>query len=300
MTADSYELLVHAGPHCCEAEDFQRFLSANREGIAAAGYDLAYPGRGGAPGGSFDCALPEPKHQGLHPDTFRDQIAAALPAPKDGGRGLILSEHDLAGRMANLLNGRFYPAVRLRAEALRAALGRPVDKVVVSVVPYDQLFVGAWRRFALDRLMEPFAEFVPIMSGFSGGWVEMVSALRDGLEAQSVTVLAARLRPMELLSHLAPGVALTHPVETLPAPAVTDSAVAMIQRHYRQGARFVPGQRDRILAFHARQPQTGIEQGFAGLQLADLRGRYIADLDALARLPGVDLVGGALPAVAAE
>lgn len=300
MTTEPYEILVHAGAHCCDAEDMQRFVGVNRDAIMAAGYDLAYPGRGGAPGGSFDVALPEPRHMGLGAEAFANQISAAIPVPEEGRRGLILSEHDLAGRMAGLLNGRFYPAARSRAEALRAALGRRVDRLVIAIVPYDALFVGAWRRFALDRLVEPFAEYATAMASFSGGWVEVVEALRDGLEADRVTVLATRPHPMEVLAHLAPGLRLTDPETPAAAPRVTDSAVAMIQRHYRQGARFAPGQRDRILAFHARQPQTGMEQGFPGLQLADLRGRYIADLDTLAHLRGVDLIGSALPAVAAE
>ncbi len=300
VTAESHEILVHAGAHCCEAEDFQRFLGLNREAISAAGCALAYPGRGGAPGGTFDCAFPEPKHLGLGPHAFAPQVAATIPAPGPGCRALILSEHDLAGRMANLLSGRFYPAARSRAEVLRAALGRPVDRLVVAVVPYDALFLGAWRRFALDRLMEPFAEYAPAMAGFSGGWVETVAALRDGLEARQITVLAVRSHPLDLLAHLAPELHLADPIVPPGAPAISDSAVAMIQRHYRQGARFAPGQRDRILAFHAGQPQAGAEQGFAASQLADLHGRYAADLDALGRMPGVTLLGGATPAMAAE
>lgn len=300
MIADSYEILVHAGAHCCDAELFQRFLGNNRQTIAAAGYDLAYPGRGGAAGGAFDCALPEPKHLGLGAEAFSSPIAAAIPVPGEGAQGLILSEHDLAGRMANLLGGRFYPAARARAEVLRAALGRPVDRLVIAVASYDDLFIGAWRRFALDRLVEPFAEYAPAMAGFSGGWVDTVAALRDGLEARQVFVLANRPHPQEVLAHLSPSLRLADPVLPSGAPVVTDSAVAMIQRHYRQGARFASGQRDRILAFHSRQPQAMGGQGFAGLQLADLRGRYIADLDALSRMPGVNLVGGAMPAMAAE
>jgi hypothetical protein len=300
MTTESYEILVHAGAHCCEAEDVQRFIGVNRDAIGTVGYDLAYPGRGGAPGGTFDVPLPEPRHLGLGVEAFASQIVGAIPTPAEGRRGLILSEHDLAGRMASLLNGRFYPAARSRAEALRTALGRPVDRLVIAVVPYDALFVGAWRRFALDRLVEPFAEYATAMASFSGGWVEVVEALRDGLEARQVTVLASRPHPVEVLAHLTPGLRLTDPAIPATAPPVTDSAVSMIQRHYRQGARFAPGQRDRILAFHARQPQTGTEQGFPGLQLADLRGRYVADLHMLERLVGVDLVGGVMPALAAE
>ncbi len=300
MIDESREILVHAGAHCSGAEEFQAFLGANRAAITAAGYDLAYPGRGGAAGGSFDFAYPEPRHQGAEIDSFVAPVASALDVARHGGRGLIVSEHDLAGRMANLLGGRFYPAAAKRAEVLGRALGRPVDRLVLTVKSYDALFLAAWRRFALDRQMEPFAEYVPAMAGFTGGWVDVVEALRDGLSARRVVILATKPGPLDLLSHIAPAARLADPVLPGPAPVITDSAIAMIQRHYRQGARFAPGQRDRLLAFHARQPQLTREHGFAGLQLADLRGRFVADLDTLARMPGVDVVGSVLPAMAAE
>ncbi|SPH18355.1 hypothetical protein DEA8626_01892 [Defluviimonas aquaemixtae] len=300
MTAASYEVLVHAGAHCCGAEDFQRFLGANRAALKASDIDLAYPGRTGAPGGTFDCALPEPRHEGAEIEAIAGKVAATLAPAFEGGRRMILSEHDLAGRMANLLGGRFYPAARKRAEALREALDQPVEHLVMTVIPYDELFVAAWRRFALDRLMEPFAEYAPAMATFTGGWVDTIEAMRDALGARQVTILATRPSPKELLTHLAPALRLQEPALPAPMPVITDSAIAMIQRHYRQSARFAPGQRERILAFHARQPQAAVEHGFAGLQLADLKGRYVADIDTLARMQGVTVVGNFMPAMAAE
>jgi len=304
MYAAPCQILVHAGAHCTGSRDFQRFLAANRESIAAAGYALAYPGRDGAAGGTLDCPLPDPRHAETEIAGFSATLACRLEAaapPGAGLRGLILSEHDLAGRMSDLLGGRFYPAAGLRAATLRAALGRPVDRLVITLKPYDALFLSSWRHFAVDRPIEPFAEYVPAMAGFLGGWVDTVAALRDGLEATSVTILTSRGQPDEVLTHLAPDASPPAPVRPAPMPRVTDSAVAMAQRHFRQGARFAPGQRDRLLAFHAHQPQSASVHGFAGLPLADLRGRYIADLDTLARLPWVDMVGSALlPAMAAE
>lgn len=301
MRQESSPILVHAGLHCSGAEEFQRFLGLNRAAIRAEGFDLAYPGRGGAVGGGFDCAWPDARHRGDDLEAFVAPVAATLGAARQGGaRGLILSEHDLAGRMATLLQGRFYPAARKRAEVLSRALGRPVDRLVITLRPYDRLFRGAWERYALEREMEPFADFAPAMSAFAGGWVEVVEALRDGLSAREVIVLAERTGPRDLLAFLAPNLHLADPELPAPTPALTDSAIAMIQRHFRQGARFAPGQRDRLLAFHARQPQVERDPGFAGLQLADLRGRYIADLDALGRLDRVMVVGGILPAIAAE
>lgn len=301
MRAGSYEILVHAGAHCTGSRDFQRFIAANRASLTDAGYDLAYPGRDGAAGGTLDAALPEPRHSAEQCTGLAATLAGRLaPVIGRGERGLILSEHDLAGGMVDLLGGRFYPAARRRAEALRIALGRPVDRLVIVLKPYDTIFVSAWRRFAVDRQIEAFADYAPAMAGFLGGWVDLVEDLRGGLEARSVTVLANRPGPQELLAHLAPGAVPARPICPAAMPRITDSAVAMAQRHFRQGARFAPGQRDRILAFHAHQPQTPSVHGFAGLALADLRGRYVADLDTLSRLHGVEMIGSVLPAMAAE
>lgn len=301
MPLDSPEILVHAGPHCVGAEEFHRFLGLNKDEILAAGYDLAYPGRGGAEGGSFDCAWPDARHRRDDLDAFVPPAAATLDAcRRRSARGLIISEHDLAGRMATLLQGKFYPAARKRAEVLGRAIGRPVDRLVITLRSYDRLFRGAWERYALDREMTPFADHAPAMAAFNGGWIEVVEALRDGLAAREVVILTETATAGETLSLLAPGLNLSDPIMPAPTPAITDTAIAMIQRHFRQGARFAPGQRDRLLAFHARQPQLARDPGFEGLQLADLRGRFIADLDALARLDRVMVVGNVLPAIAAE
>ena len=300
MFARDAQIVVHAGMHCTGADEFQTVLGLNRNALSAAGLDMACPGRGGAEGGRFDCAFPEPRHQ------FRDicdhvaAIGGALADSYTGAGRYLISEHDLAGRMAGLLGGRFYPTARQRAEALRAALGRPVDRLVVVVKPYDTLFTAAWRRFALDRQMEPFAEYAPGMANFTGGWAEVVEAMQGGLEARHVTVLAERPSHEELFAHLLPGFRLPLLAKPAPAPEITESGIAMIQRHYRQGGRYVAGQRDRILAFHALQPQLPREAGFSGLHLSDLRGRFVADLDTIARMRGVEVVGNLLPAMAAE
>ncbi|MGB2893289.1 MAG: hypothetical protein WBC03_10120, partial [Albidovulum sp.] len=70
MRTESSQILVHAGLHASGAEDFQRFLGLNRAAIQAEGFDLAYPGRGGASGGSFDCAWPDARHRRDDLDAF--------------------------------------------------------------------------------------------------------------------------------------------------------------------------------------------------------------------------------------
>ena len=106
--------------------------------------------------------------------------------------------------------------------------------------------------------------------------------------------------PQQALAHILPGVNLRQPIQPYGKPRVTPGAVAMLQRCMAQGTRLQPGQRDRLIAFHARQPQLRSEAVFSPLALSDLRGRYVADLDTLARLTEVTLIGGELPTMAAE
>jgi hypothetical protein len=175
-----------------------------------------------------------------------------------------------------------------------------VDHLAVSVQAYDMAFLDAWRWLALERTLDPFERYADTMAGFSGGWVEAVEILRETLEVQKVTIVLADPSPAELLTLLVPECGQVDLVGVAPQPVLTDSAVAMVQRQKKQGVSYAPGQLDRIVAFHGRQPQAQRSYGFEGLMLADLRGRYVADLDALARMPGVTTLGQTISAMAAE
>lgn len=288
MVTSSFSVHVHVGTHCSGSENFHRFLSANGRAIGAAGYDLACPPAAELADGAYAAA--EASGIGL-------SMAERAGAER---HGLVVSDREIGSQIDQLMNAHFYPDAAARAAALRAAIGLPVDRLVLVVQPYDHLFLTVWQKFALGRPVAPFDDFVPRLSGFAGGWVELVEDLRSGLEARHVTVLAAPQDPVVLLSHLAPGLKMESPRRPVPVLPVTGSAVAMAQRHLRLGGSFAPGQRERLLAFHARQPQVPKPPSFEGLRLADLRGRYVADLDYLSRMADVDVVGNPLQRMAAE
>lgn len=288
MSGAGYAIQVHVGTHCAGSDGFQRFLAANRVAIGAAGYDLACP-----PSAEL--------HDGALAASAASGIRLAMAARDSGERhGLIVSDHEIVGRVNQLMRGMFYPDAGARATALRKAIGMPVDRLVLVVQPYDHLFVTAWQQHALNSVVQPFADYAGTLSGFDGGWVDLVQDLRDGLEARHVTVLAAPQDPVVLMDHLVPELRLDAPMRPEVSAPVTETAIAMAQRHLRMGARFAPGQRERLLAFHARQPQTPVSRGFEGLRLADLRGRYVADMDWLSRQPSVEVVGGVAHKFAAE
>ena len=292
---------LHAGGVAAGAEDAVVFMAANRAGLRRAGIDLfAFDPM---PGGQDAIApyMPAPGIADMSFSNASERLAERL----DAGRSrpsptFLISATDLAGPMTELLLGRFHPNARMRARALARALGQPVDRLVMAVQPYEALFQSVWMELALERRMDCFAEYAGALAQFSGGWAELAQIWADELSVRNLVVIEAPSSPGQLLSHLVPGLTLRQPVVPRPRPRVTPSAVAMAQRCLAQGTRLQPGQRDRLVEFHARQPQMQPQSGFSALALSDLRGRYIADMDMLERMECVTMADGLLPALAAE
>ncbi|MFN0115908.1 MAG: hypothetical protein ACKVPY_14650 [Paracoccaceae bacterium] len=292
---------LYAGAHFTGAETLNRYLSSNRAALEGAGYGVV------APPAAFDTGwadAPLPGAGTAVPDIggFAAGLTRAMrPHVRPDAAGLVLSRPDLPGTAEDLLAGRFFPAAGLRGMAMRMALGRPVDTLVFALQPYDLFFMSAWRRASMENDVGPFEDHTRTMSRFAGGWVETVEALADTLGAGRVVVTASAPQDLRfILPYLMPGADLSAAAMPDAAPPITDSAIAMFQRHLRMGTRFAPGQKERLLAFHARLPQTKPRSGFDWLPLADMRGRYVGDLDMLARMSGVEVIGTPMTAIAAE
>ncbi len=264
----SAPVFLHAGLGSAADDEFYRFLTANRDALALAGCTLA-------DGPSVPDGLP---HVAVSPD-----------------RPSVLSFPCLAGPPEGLLSGRFFSGAEARARALRAALGGPVARMVLAVQPYDMLYRSAWRRAALTRAVEPFAHYSARMADVPGDWCDLIGMLADVLGADTIAVIAAPASPRRMLQALLPGVALPFPAPHAAVPPLTDTAVAALQRIRAQGIALRPGQAERLIAFHAGLPQAAEEPGYDGLALADLRGRYVADLAILSRRPGVVVEAAAMP-----
>ena len=294
-------LHLHAGGLTTGAEDLVVWLAANRAGLRRAGYGVFCFDVMGAGADGFSNALPTDVTNAEAAQQSAARLAARFaPDRKAGSDGFILAVPDLAGPAAELMLGRFHTQARARARILRAALGQGVDRLVLPVQPYEVLFHAAWMGVALDRRMEPFADYAAALGRFEGGWVDLATALCEELEVKELVIQTAPCGPGQALGQLVPGLGLRQPVEPLPKPRITQSAVAMAQRLMVQGTRLQPGQRDRLIAFHARQPQVGPEYGFSSLALADLRGRYVADLETLAQTLDAQVIAAPVAAIAAE
>lgn len=300
MHGDRQPVSVHVGSQATGAEDLVVFLAANRAGLRRAGLGLYCFDVLPAGADAVADAMPDP---GADADEAAAAAAALArrfaPDRKSGPEGFLLAAPDLAGTPAELLLGRFHPGARARARLLRQALGTAVDRLVLAVQPYEVLFHNIWMHLALERRIEPFADYADALVRFHGGWADLGLALAEELGAGEVVIQAAPMAPAQVLAVMAPGTVLRQPVQPLPRPRVTPSAVAMSQRFLAQGTRLQPGQKDRLLAFHARQPQIRPGGGFSTLALSELRGRYVADLDTLARVAGARVMGSPLAAMAA-
>jgi hypothetical protein len=301
MGADSGAVYLHMGGQSANAEDIVVYLASNRAGLRRAGYGLFCFDPAGSGPDSLAAIMPEPRAD----ETAVAAAAAGLvaqfgPDRRSGGQGFVISAADLAGPMTELLLGRFHPNARQRARVLRQALGQNVERLVLVAQPYEELFHSVWMALALDRRIDPFADYAEALANFRGGWAELGEALIEELELKELVVLSRPASPVETLAAILPDVRLRQPVQPLAKPRITPGAVAMAQRCMAQGLRLAPGQRDRLVAFHARQPQITPDLGFSALALSDLRGRYIADIDALSRFCAVKLEGESALSMAAE
>jgi len=294
-------VILHVGGQTTGSEDHVVYLAANRAGLRRAGYGLYCFDPMGSGADSLCDDMPDPAADADQIAEVAARLAKRLdPDRRPGTKGFVVSAPDLAGPMPELLLGRLHPNARKRARALRQALGQPVQRLVLAVQPYETLFHSVWMTLALDRRMDPFTDYAAALARFQGGWADLASVLVEELGVRDLVVQAAPTSAGQMLALLLPDVTLRQPVQPLPKPRVTQSAVAMSQRCIAQGTRLQPGQRDRLVAFHARQPQDPTCPGFSALALSDLRGRYVADLDMIAHIAGAHVVGSMLPALAAE
>lgn len=301
MSDQKQTVHLHVGGQTTGAEDLVVYLAANRAGLRRAGYGLfCFDVRAAGADGLAD-ALPTP---GADPAEAAAAAAALArrfaPDRKSGEEGFVISAPDLAGTVGELLLGRFYPNARARARVLRQALGQRVDRLVLEVQPYEAMFHSVWMAMALDRRMDAFADYAAALAQFQGGWGDLAQCLSEELEVGELVIQAAPANAAQMLNALVPGLVLRQPIQPLPKPRATLGAVAMVQRLIGQNIRLQAGQRDRLVAFHARQPQVRPDFGMSALALSDLRGRYVADLHMLSETAGARVVGAPMSALAAE
>ncbi len=288
------DVYIHAGAHRTGTSSFQLFLDANAPHLRELGYAAAYPSRDGVPGGKLRLRLPGPRHDAAACQGFAEMNIRHLRHRCAGQGRLILSEENLPGRMLHFFEGRFFPAQDQRLGVMARALPGPVAHLLYVIRPYDELFVSAYRCRARENRVTPFADLVPAMAAFDGGWVRTVAALRQHLAPHRLTVLTyeARGSNPDLLQQLVPDLDLSGFAEaprTLNVSA-SDAALQALQARFRDGLAPDAAEIDALVARHADNRHS---RGFARFPEAErnrLRARYFADLDRLGQMPGVTLL----------
>ncbi|MDG1290432.1 MAG: hypothetical protein P8O11_12075 [Lentibacter sp.] len=290
------KLYLHAGAHRTGTSSFQLCLAANRQQLETEGYDLAYPGRDGAPEGHLHLRLPKPSHGEDQHGAFVGKVTRALKKHVSGeDQPLVLSEENLLGLIIHFFSGRLYPARRKRLRVFRdelEAVGAEAEHILLIVRPYGDLFVSGFRKHAEDNAVEPFETHAEAMAAFRGGWPEAVKALQNVLKPKSMTVVeyGARGTSSELLVRLlgAEAGAYVEPEYDLNVSA-TDAALEHLQGIYQAGKVL---EREDWQAVITEFAEHGEDRGFARFSEAQseaLATRYRDDLALIGSMEGVTL-----------
>lgn len=282
---------LHLGAHRTGTSSLQMCLHDNRAALAAAGWALAYPGRDGIPSGELALRLPRPRDKDAGP--FVAKVAATL-TDRAGDRDLVLSEENVPGRMFHFLQGRFYPAAEARLRVLRAGWPGTVGRALLVVRRYDELFLSGYRKRAEENPVPDFADLRDNYMAMDRGWPDLADLVREILAPETLTVVEYTVRgeSRDLLARLVPGTK----AEDLAEPdhrvnlSASDAALSALQRRFRAGKTPGPKRRADIIARHADNRERGSFAAFEPEQVKTLRDRYAADLDAIAKMPGMTLI----------
>jgi len=285
-------LYLHLGAHRTGTSSFQMMLAENRDVLAQAGYDVAYPGRDDIPQGDLGLRLPNPRNLAQWETRFvpatRKELARCATA---GSQALILSEENIPGRMIHFSAGQFYPAAELRLQTLAQAADAPVLRAMLVVRDYAGLFISAFRKRAEDQLSDPFADGRQNMVRMQAGWPDLVRLIFKHLKVQELVVVeyGRRGRSVDLAGLLVPDLAqvpLREPARRMNHSA-TDAALVALQERYASGEVLERAAWQQIIAQH-RDDKTprGVSE-FSKRQSRILEGRYAEHLDEIAAMPAV-------------
>ncbi|PTV94843.1 hypothetical protein C8J27_106111 [Rhodobacter aestuarii] len=199
------------------------------------------------------------------------------------GAGVIVDQA-IFGRAGAGLKG-FFPLAGARARAMAEMLDGPVGRIVVPMMALDQAYPMLWRQQAIRRVMPDFDGLGPKFCRFKRGWAEVVEDLIAAFAPEEVVVLHAPVSSAQVLSALVPdaGLAAIEPVSNV----IPDTAIAMLQRLYRQGVEVPPKQVMRMIEQHQHALQPAPLAQFAPEDRAEMRRHFATEMERLAAMPHV-------------
>lgn len=288
-------LYVHLGAHRTGTSSFQMMLSENRDLLAQAGYDIAYPGRDDIPQGELKLRLPHPRNMGKWETEFLPGATKELQRfASPNSHAMILSEENIPGRMIHFPAGQFYPAAEVRLKTLSAAARAPVLRAVLVVREYTGLYISAYRKRAEDNKSPSFDAGRQNMLNMDRGWPDLVRLIFKHLKVQDLVVIDynRRGRSVDIMGMLVPELAeapLREPERRMNHSA-TDAALIALQERYQAGETLEREAWQAIIAEHRDDKELRGVSEFTKRQTRILEGRYQEHLDEIAKMPAVMLL----------
>lgn len=224
-------------------DSFRRILDPNADQLAQQGLDVFVPKRTEDTSGNLALCLPAARdlRAGYAPKPF---IQCSRDTLKAGGwdaslpRTSVMADDTLLGDMLAFEQGRFFPLARPRLRVLAKSLGRPVDRAVLVMQDYADLYVATYASLAERGPMRDFRSFLPALVNVGAGWTGLVGEVIKGLNPCRLVLLTEPLRGgnTQALSALA-----DRPLTDIAAPdwhfdePVSRDAIEMMQKNFRAG-----------------------------------------------------------------
>ena len=289
-------IAVHLGFHCTEEDRLRRCLLRNAPALAATGVSVPQPALYRQPLRA-QAALRE--GEGADPAEGATARLAEVLAPAPGVRRVVLSHPNLVSYPGRAITAEgLYAGLPARLAALSARLGAPRIEVFCALRNPATLLPAL-----LDLL--PGTDYDSLMSGLAPAalrWIEPFARLRAALPDLPVTLWCSEDLPLvwpDLLRRLA-GVpaetALDGDAEMLGA-LLTPVGMATLAAYLKAQGPLDPRDRRRLTtALLERYAQPGVLEvevdlpGWTDTLVAEVTDRYLADVAAIATLPGVERI----------
>ncbi|MHA7874480.1 hypothetical protein [Roseivivax sp.] len=295
-------LYLHLGAHRTGTGSFQEFLASNEDAFADMGINLAVANRDGLSPGSLRLRLPDARHfrRGELEERAVLRDEALSEARVNRRARTLISEENIPGSFNAIFADAPYRAARERMGFLKAALARPVRRVVFVTRSYDSFYPSAYRKRCEFRKIAPFSDYAPRFLAAERGWPELIADIQAALASESLVVLRYEDRPDHagLLRALMPELSqegLT-PLARRYNVSASDAACHAIQAGFAAD----PGQTARqvraLIRAHAEDRSAPPIAAFTPEEVGVLRERYSRDLEVVAAMPGVRLVTAPQPA----
>lgn len=296
VTGLAVTIAVHLGFHCTEEDRLLRCLLRNAPGLAAAGVSVPQPALYRQ---ALRAQAAPREGEAAEPGEGATARLAEVLAPAPGIRRIVLSHPNLVSYPGRAVTAEgLYAGLPARLAALSARLGAQRIEIFCALRNPATLLP------ALRGLL-PGTDYATLMSGLDPSglrWIGPFARLRAALPDLPVTLWCSEDLPLiwpDLLRRLAgvpAGMALDGDADLLGA-LLTPVGMATLAAYLKAQGPLGPGDRRRLTtALLERYAQPGALEveidlpGWTDALVAEVTERYLADVAAIAALPGVERI----------